>query len=57
MWSRVFSIAGVAVPSFWLGILLILGILIVFEGLVRHAVDAAYHLLPFWVDPLHNLSS
>ncbi|HSB61384.1 MAG TPA: ABC transporter permease, partial [Vicinamibacteria bacterium] len=30
---RIFSIAGLAMPSFWLGILLILGLLIVFHWL------------------------
>ena len=34
---RGFSIAGIAMPSFWLGILIILGLLITTQGGVRHA--------------------
>ena len=41
---RAFSIAGVAMPSFWLGILIILGILITSKALVRHALDAAHQV-------------
>ena len=46
---RVFSIAGLAVPSFWLGILMILGFLIVFKWLPPMVYT------PFWVDPWQNL--
>jgi peptide/nickel transport system permease protein len=46
---RVFSIAGLAVPSFWLGILLILGLLVVFKWLPPMVYT------PFWVDPWQNL--
>ena len=42
---RVFSIAGLAMPSFWLGILLILTLLIVFKWLPPMVFT------PFWVDP------
>ena len=34
---RIFSIAGLAMPSFWLGILFILVLLIIFEWLPPHA--------------------
>jgi peptide/nickel transport system permease protein len=46
---RVFSIAGLAMPSFWLGILLILGLLVVFKWLPPMVYT------PFWVDPWQNL--
>jgi len=47
---RVFSIAGLALPSFWLGILMILGLLIVFRWLPPMVYT------PFWVNPWQNLS-
>jgi len=47
---RVFSIAGLAVPSFWLGILMILGLLIVFKWLPPMVYT------PFWVNPWQNLA-
>jgi peptide/nickel transport system permease protein len=47
---RVFSIAGLATPSFWLGILLILGLLITFQW----APPMVY--TPFWEDPWRNLA-
>ena len=47
---RVFSIAGIAMPSFWLGILMILGFLIVFKWLPPMVYT------PFWVDPWQNLA-
>ena len=46
---RVFSIAGLAMPSFWLGILIILGFLIIFRWLPPMVYT------PFWVDPWQNL--
>ncbi|HSF06353.1 MAG TPA: ABC transporter permease [Methylomirabilota bacterium] len=47
---RVFSIAGLATPSFWLGILIILGLLIIFKWLPPMVYT------PFWVDPWENLA-
>ena len=47
---RVFSIAGLAMPSFWLGILMILAMLIVFKWLPPMVYT------PFWVDPWQNLA-
>jgi len=47
---RVFSIAGLATPSFWLGILIILFFLIVFQWLPPLTFTS------FWVDPRANLS-
>ena len=46
---RVFSIAGLATPSFWLGILMILTMLIVFKWIPPMVFT------PFWVDPWLNL--
>ncbi len=47
---RVFSIAGLAMPSFWLGILIILGLLIFFRWL------PPMFFTPFWVNPWENMS-
>jgi peptide/nickel transport system permease protein len=47
---RVFSIAGLAMPSFWLGILLILFLLVTFRWLPPMVYT------PFWVDPWQNLA-
>lgn len=46
---RIFSIAGLAMPSFWLGILMILGFLIFFKWVPPMIYT------PFWVDPWQNL--
>ena len=47
---RVFSIAGLSIPSFWLGILIILGFLIIFQWLPPLTFTS------FWVDPKANLT-
>jgi len=46
---RIFSIAGLATPSFWLGIVFILGLLIVFKWLPPMVYT------PLWVSPWQNL--
>jgi peptide/nickel transport system permease protein len=46
---RIFSILGLAVPSFWLGIIVILGFLIFFRWL------PPLTFTPFWIDPKANL--
>src|SRR5437899_8174900 len=46
---RIVSIAGLATPSFWLGIVFILGLLIVFKWLPPMVYT------PFWVDPCQNM--
>ncbi len=46
---RIFSIAGLAMPSFWLGILMILGLLVIFRWLPPMVYT------PFWVNPWQNL--
>jgi len=47
---RLFSIAGLATPSFWLGIVMILVMLIVFKWLPPMVYT------PFWVNPWQNLA-
>jgi peptide/nickel transport system permease protein len=47
---RVFSIAGLATPSFWLGILMILVMLIAFKWVPPMVFT------PLWVDPWENLA-
>jgi peptide/nickel transport system permease protein len=47
---RLFSIAGLACPSFWLGILIILAFLVIFHWLPPMVYT------PFWVDPWQNLA-
>ena len=53
---RTFSIAGVAMPSFWLGILIILGILITSKARFGTLRMPPIRFMPLWVDPLYNLS-
>ena len=47
---RIFSIAGLAMPSFWLGIVIILAFLILFQWM------PPLTFTPFWVDPRANLA-
>ena len=47
---RIFSIAGLAMPSFWLGIVFILMLLIVFRWLPPMVYT------PFWVNPWQNMT-
>jgi peptide/nickel transport system permease protein len=47
---RLFSIAGLATPSFWLGIVAILVLLIVFKWLPPMVYT------PFWVNPWQNMA-
>jgi peptide/nickel transport system permease protein len=53
---RIVAIAGIATPSFWLGILSILAVLefshLVFGAPWMPPID----YVPFWQNPLHNLS-
>src|SRR5262245_31856696 len=53
---RGFSIAGIAMPSFWLGILIILGILITTKKVFGTPWMPPIKYVPIWVDPLYNLS-
>jgi peptide/nickel transport system permease protein len=47
---RIFSITGLATPSFWFGILIILGLLVFFQWVPPLVYT------PIWVDPWANLS-
>jgi len=47
---RVFTIAGLATPSFWLGTLMILGMLIIFKWV------PPIMFTPLWVNPWENLA-
>jgi peptide/nickel transport system permease protein len=47
---RVLAVSGLAVPSFWLGMLIILGLLSLFNWLPKIGY------VPFWQDPIANLS-
>ena len=47
---RLFSIAGLATPSFWLGILMFLALLTIFRWIPPMVFT------PFWQDPWQNLS-
>ena len=53
---RTFSIAGIAMPSFWLGILIILGLLIGTQAWLGEPWMPPIMYKPIWVDPGHNLS-
>ena len=46
---RIFAIAGLATPSFWLGIVFILALLIVFKWLPPMVYT------PYWVNPWQNM--
>jgi peptide/nickel transport system permease protein len=47
---RVVAVSGLAVPSFWLGMLIILGLLSLFNWLPKIGY------VPFWEDPVANLA-
>ena len=47
---RVFSVGGLAMPSFWLGIVILLGLLMAFRW------SPPLVFTPFWQDPAANLS-
>lgn len=53
---RTFSIAGIAMPSFWLGILIILGLLITTQAWFGEPWMPPIHYIPLFEDPLGNLT-
>ncbi len=53
---RTFAIAGIAIPSFWLGIMIILGMLILTQIWFGTPWMFPIHYKPIWEDPLHNIS-
>ncbi len=52
---RSFSIAGIAMPSFWLGIIIILGLLIVTQAWFGEPWMPPIEYIPLWEDPAENL--
>ena len=53
---RTLSIAGIAIPSFWYGILIILGLLIFTQAWFGAPWMPPLDYVPIWVDPWRNLS-
>lgn len=53
---RSFSIAGLATPSFWLGIMSILIVLDVTQAMLGHPWMPPIDYVPLWEDPIRNLS-
>ena len=53
---RSFSIAGIAMPSFWLGILIILGILLTTQAWTGNPWMPPINYVPIWVNPAENLA-
>ncbi|MDA0340240.1 MAG: ABC transporter permease [Proteobacteria bacterium] len=53
---RTFSIAGIAMPSFWLGILIILGLLISTQAWFGTPWMPPIYYVPLFEDPMGNLS-
>ncbi len=51
-----FSIAGIAMPSFWLGILIILGLLIGTQVVFGEPWMPPIEFKPLWEDPVWNIS-
>lgn len=53
---RAFSIAGIAMPSFWLGILIILGLLIGSQAMYGEPWMPPITYVAIWEDPAENLA-
>ncbi len=53
---RTFSIAGIATPSFWLGIISLLIVLDVTQLVIGHPWMPPIDYVPLWHDPVRNLS-
>jgi peptide/nickel transport system permease protein len=53
---RTFSIAGLATPSFWLGIVSILIVLDTTQAIFGHPWMPPIDYVPLWQDPIRNLS-
>ena len=53
---RSFSIAGLATPSFWLGIMSILIVLDLTQAMTGHPWMPPIDYVPLWKDPIRNLS-
>ncbi len=53
---RVFSIAGIAIPSFWLGIVIIIGMLIITQWWSGIPWIPPIDYKPIWEDPAYNMT-
>jgi peptide/nickel transport system permease protein len=53
---RTVSIAGIASPSFWLGIMSILFVLDITQAITGHPWMPPIDYVPLWKDPIRNLS-
>jgi peptide/nickel transport system permease protein len=53
---RTFSIAGIATPAFWLGIMSILLVLDLTQAISGHPWMPPIDYVPLWKDPIRNLS-
>jgi peptide/nickel transport system permease protein len=53
---RTFSIAGLATPAFWLGIVSILIVLDLTQAILGHPWMPPIDYVPLWKDPIRNLS-
>jgi peptide/nickel transport system permease protein len=53
---RIFSIAGIATPSFWLGIISILFVLDLTQAISGRPWMPSIDYVPIWKDPIRNLS-
>ena len=53
---RTVAIAGIATPSFWLGIMVILGLLTISQAVAGSPWMPPIDYVPLWKDPLRNLS-
>jgi peptide/nickel transport system permease protein len=53
---RTFSIAGIATPAFWLGIISILFVLDLTQAISGHPWMPSIDYVPIWKDPIRNLS-
>jgi len=53
---RTFAIAGEAIPSFWLGIMIIVGLLITSQHFFGEPWMPPIYYVPIWEDPVYNLS-
>jgi len=53
---RGFAIAGIAIPSFWLGLMIILGLLIMTQAWFGEPWMPPIQFKSIWEDPLHNMT-
>ena len=53
---RGFAIAGIAIPSFWLGLMIILGLLIVTQSWLGEPWMPPIEFKSIWEDPIHNMA-